>query len=182
MELPKRKLRLPCSLEHVTAGELPANLLVDVKPFGKLHPLAANAYNALRAAAFANGIKAFKPTSAGDTYRSLALQKRGFLARYTLTKIKGASTRQYNGAVYYLKPNNAPMATPGTSRHNLGLAVDVSSANGERLTFMLANCLRFGFSWELDSEPWHIFYFAGDKIPPAVTRYLQTKTAVSLKP
>jgi len=182
VKLPKRKLTLPASLAHVTPGELPLNLLRDVKPFGKLHPLAANAYMALRAAAFAHGIKAFKPTSAGDTYRSIATQKRGFLARYTLTPIPGASTRRYNGGTYYLKPGNAPMAVPGRSRHNLGLAVDVSSANGERLTFMLAHCLLYGFSWELDAEPWHIFYYPGDNVPQAVTLYLQGQAELSQRP
>ena len=81
---PIKKLVLPASLQHVKPGELPASLLVDIKPFGKLHPLAANAYNAVRAAAFAADIKQFKPISAGDTYRSISLQRQGFLARYTL--------------------------------------------------------------------------------------------------
>jgi hypothetical protein len=58
---PIKKLVLPTTLGHITPGELPANMLVDIKPFGKLHPRAANAYNALRAAAFAAGIKQFKP-------------------------------------------------------------------------------------------------------------------------
>jgi len=69
-----KKLVLPATLGHVTPGELPANMLVEIKPFGKLHPRAANAYNAIRAAAFAAGIKQFKPVSQGDTYRSLAQQ------------------------------------------------------------------------------------------------------------
>lgn len=180
--LPKRKLVVPATLAHVHPGELPAGLLVAVMPYGKLHPLAANAYNALRAAAFTSGLKAFRPSSAGDCYRSLALQRQGFLARYTLTPIPNVPTRSYNNALYYLKPGNAPMAAPGTSRHNLGLAVDVAEANGARLTFMLANCLRFGFSWELDAEPWHIFYYPGDTVPPAVTLYLQGAAALSQKP
>ena len=46
------KLVMPSTLQHVTPGELPAGLLVDVKPYGKLHPLAADAYMALRDAAF----------------------------------------------------------------------------------------------------------------------------------
>ncbi len=60
MTPPIKKLVLPASLVHVKPGELPASLLVDVKPFGKLHPLAANAYNAVRAAALARAI----PTAA----------------------------------------------------------------------------------------------------------------------
>lgn len=180
--LPKRKLVIPSTLLHVKPGELPAGLLVSVMPYGKLHPLAADAYNALRAAAFADGLTSFRPSSAGDCYRSIALQRQGFLARYTLTPIDGAPTRSYNNALYYLRPGNAPMAAPGTSRHNLGLAVDVAEANGNRLGFMLANCLQYGFSWELDAEPWHIFYYPGDKVPAPVTLYLQRFTALSQKP
>jgi hypothetical protein len=91
------KLVLPSTLRHVTPGELPAGLLVDVKPYGKLHPLAADAYMALRAAAFAAGVKTFKPTSRGDCYRSTTTQKAGFLARYQTQPIAGASTK--NGTV-----------------------------------------------------------------------------------
>jgi LAS superfamily LD-carboxypeptidase LdcB len=134
------KLVLPSTLAHVTPGELPAGLLVDVKPYGKLHPLAADAYMALRDAAFAAGVKTFKPTSRGDCYRSTATQKAGFLARYQTQPIAGASTKKWNGVTYYLKPGNAMMAAPGTSRHNLGLAVDISDASAkDRMDFMLKN-------------------------------------------
>ena len=97
MTPPIKKLVLPASLVHVKPGELPASLLVDVKPFGKLHPLAANAYNAVRAAAFQAGLKQFKPTSAGDTYRSISLQRQGFLQRYQLEPIPGVKPRVYEG-------------------------------------------------------------------------------------
>jgi len=70
----KHKIILPATLQHVTPGELPINLLAEVKPYGKLHLLAAQAWMAWRDRAFADGIKTFKPTSAADTYRSLATQ------------------------------------------------------------------------------------------------------------
>jgi LAS superfamily LD-carboxypeptidase LdcB len=171
------KLVLPSTLRHVTPGELPAGLLVDVKPYGKLHPLAADAYMALRAAAFAAGVKTFKPTSRGDCYRSTATQKAGFLARYQTQPIAGASTKKWNGVTYYLKPGNAMMAAPGTSRHNLGLAVDISDASETgRMNFMLVNLQAYGFTWEVKSEPWHIFYYVGDRVPTLVQQWKQAKS------
>jgi LAS superfamily LD-carboxypeptidase LdcB len=173
-----RKLILPSTLAHVTPGELPANLLKEVKPYGKLHLLAADAYMAMRDAAFAAKVTTFKPTSAADCYRSIATQTQGFLARYQTTPIVGASTRKWNGVTYYLKsPKLAPMAAPGTSRHNLGLAVDIHTASDPaRMKFMLENLHKYGFTWELKSEPWHIFYYVGDKTPILVQQWKQAKS------
>jgi LAS superfamily LD-carboxypeptidase LdcB len=171
---PIKKLVLPSNLAHVIPGELPASLLVEVKPFGKLHPLAANAYNAVRALAFASGIKQFKAITAGDTYRSISLQRKGFLARYQLEPIPSVKPQVYENKNYYLKPGNAPMAVPGTSRHNLGLAVDFANMSGETFNFMCAHGPSFGWSLEvMPAEPWHWFYWPGDKVPAAVTQYLQ---------
>lgn len=171
------KLVLPSTLAHVVPGELPIGLLADVKPYGKLHLLAAEAYMALRDAAFAAGVKTFKPTSAADTYRSIATQTAGFLARYQTAPIAGASTRTWKGITYYLKPGNAPMAAPGTSRHNLGLAVDISDASEKsRMQFMLEQIQAYGFTWEVESEPWHIFYYVGDKTPALVQQWKQAKS------
>jgi len=175
-----RKLVLPSSLLHVTAGELPSSLLVEVKPYGKLHPLAADAYMALRDAAFAAGVKSFKPTSSADTYRSMSTQTAGFLARYQTQPIAGASTRTWKGVTYYLKPKCAPMAAPGSSRHNLALAVDISDASDpQRMNFMLANIQSYGFTWEVQSEPWHIFYYVGDKVPALVRQWKEAKSLQS---
>lgn len=170
--LPVQPVRLPADLKGVEAGALPATLLRQVRPFGWLHHRAADAYHALRSAAITAGIRPFKPTSAGDTYRSIAMQRAGFLARYQQQFIMGAPTRQWQSRTWYLKPGFAPMAAPGTSNHNLGIAVDVWSASGERLEWMLANCLRFGWSWEIQSEPWHIRYVAGDDIPDPVEEWI----------
>jgi len=168
---PVERITLPADLRGVTPGELPPHLLRQVKPYGWLHHLAADAYHALRAQAVMDGIKPFKPTSAGDTYRSIAMQRAGFLARHQKEPITGASTRKWNNEIWYLKKGFAPMAAPGSSNHNLGLAVDIWTASGKRLEWMLANCKRFGWSWEIQSEPWHIRYVAGDKVPQAVKRW-----------
>jgi LAS superfamily LD-carboxypeptidase LdcB len=175
-----RKLVLPNTLQHITPGELPANMLVDLKPYGKLHPRAANAYNAIRTAAFAAGIKQFKPISRGDTYRSTAQQTAGFLQRYTLIPIEGTSTRTWCGRKYYLKPGNAPLAAPGTSRHNLGLACDFANMAGDTWAFMCKHGPAYGWSLEvMPGEPWHWFYYPGDKIPEPVTLYLEGLRPVS---
>ena len=62
------------------------------------------------------------------------------------------------------------MAAPGTSNHNLGIAVDVANANGVVLKWLEGNALEFGFSWEIQSEPWHLRYVAGDVTPARVVK------------
>jgi hypothetical protein len=88
------------------------------------------------------------------------------------------TTRTYLGKKWYMKKGVAPMASPGTSNHGWGLAVDIWSANGTRLDWMLQNIAKFGWSWEVQSEPWHIRYVAGDKLPDAVVEF----EAKKLKP
>jgi len=173
-EYPIRKIVLPKDLTGIVPGVIPPHLLRKTKPYGWLHWLAADAYHALRAKAFADGIRPFRPTSAGDTYRTLAIQRNGFLARYQLGPISGASTRTWEGKKWYLKPGFAPMASPGSSNHNLGIAVDIFQASGERLEWLLNNALAFGWSWELQSEPWHIRYVAGDNVPEPVKLWKAT--------
>jgi peptidoglycan hydrolase-like protein with peptidoglycan-binding domain len=38
------------------------------------------------------------------------------------------------------------------------------------INWLLKNAGLYGFAWELQSEPWHLVYVAGDKIPPAVNQ------------
>lgn len=168
---PIKPIVLPRDLRDVKPGELPPHLLRETKPYGWLHHLAADAYHALRAAAFRDDVRPFRPTSAGDTYRTVAMQRAGFLARYQLAPIEGTTTRMWENKKWYLRPGNAPMAAPGSSNHNLGLAVDIFQAFGDRLAWMLANAPAYGWSWELQSEPWHIRYVAGDDVPELVTKW-----------
>jgi LAS superfamily LD-carboxypeptidase LdcB len=60
------------------------------------------------------------------------------------------------------------MATPGSSNHNLGIAIDVANANGKVLEWMKHNIEAYGFSWELQEEPWHIRLVCGDNLPAVV--------------
>ena len=145
---------------------------------GVLHHCAADAYEAMDAAAKAEGIE-LKPTSAGDTYRTLAAQLAGFNQRYQLEPIEGQSTRTYEGKKWYLKKGMAPLAAPGTSKHNLGIAVDVANAKGHTLEWLVKNVKDFGFSWEVvPEEPWHLRYVAGDNVPEAVNAWKESKNVV----
>ena len=166
-------VKLPISLKNVEPGKLHPSLLRDIPQGGKLHYLAADAWNAMVDAAKKDGIE-LKPTSAGDTYRSYDSQKAGFLQRYQLQPIPGQSTKTFEGKTWYLKKGMAMLATPGKSQHNLGLAVDIHTASDpKRLKWLIANVLKFGFSWEVvPSEPWHIRYTEGDAVPQAVKDWL----------
>ena len=171
-------VKLPADLKGVEPGKIPAGLLRPArgeggKPCGQLHWIAAAAWAALCEAAEADGIT-LKPTSAGDTYRTYASQLAGFNSRYQLTPIPGQSTRTFEGKKWYLKKGMAPLAAPGSSQHNLGIACDIhSAAEPKRLNWLVANVRKFGWSWEVvPQEPWHIRYTEGDNIPDAVKAYM----------
>lgn len=170
-------VKLCSCLKGVKPGELPAKLLRGIEGKGKLHHCAADAYEAMDAAANAAGID-LSPTSQADTYRSLETQEYGFYQRYTDTPkpaLMKQKPRIYKGKAWYLKKGMAPMAVPGTSNHNLGIAIDIKDATGNRLAWLLANEHLYGFSHELDSEPWHIRYVAGDNTPDAVKAWKATQ-------
>jgi hypothetical protein len=120
-KLPIIKVKLCSCLKNAKPGELPEKLLRPIEGKGKLHHCAADAYEAMDAAANADGID-LSPTSQADTYRSLAVQEYGFYQRYT-DKPKPALMKQkpriYKGKAWYLKKGMAPLAVPGTSNHNL---------------------------------------------------------------
>ena len=176
---PVVKVKLCDHLKDVKPGEIPADLLSGIEGKGRLHHCAADAYEAMDAAANAEGID-LAPTSQADTYRSLETQEYGFYQRHTdnpSKKLLKQKPRIYKGKAWYLKKGMAPMAVPGTSNHNLGVAIDIANASGKRLEWLLKNAQRFGFSWELQSEPWHLRYVAGDATPEAVKQWLATRPA-----
>lgn len=146
---------------------------------GHMHHCAARAFEAMKAAAAAEGV-ILKPTSDGDTFRSIETQTKGFLTRYTKDVVEGTSTRTWNGVKWYLKKGNAPLAAPNDdaktcSRHMLGLAIDIANANGKILNWLLANEQKFGFSHEVvnnpGAEPWHIRFTEGQAMPQSVLDY-----------
>ena len=177
------KVTMPKDLQGIEPGKLPERLLRPAVGGGKLHWLAAQAWAAMVAAAKADGVE-LKPTSSGDTYREYEFQKRGFLQRYQLEPIPGASTKEFEGKKWYLKKGMAMLATPGKSMHNLGIAVDVHTASEpKRLNWLIANVAKFGFSWEVvPSEPWHLRYVCGDNLPEAVKAFASGQPAEMTTP
>jgi LAS superfamily LD-carboxypeptidase LdcB len=160
-------------------SEVLPSMLRKVSGGGKLELCAADAWEAMVAAAKVDGIN-LKPSSAGDMFRSISQQTAGFVQRYQKEPIEGAVTRTWNGVKWYLKKGFAPLAAPNDdpkncSKHMLGIAVDVAGANGKILEWMFNNIAKFGFSWEVvPAEPWHIRYVAGDATPEAVKAWKES--------
>ena len=168
---------MPSDLAGQKNGQLNPALLRDVKaPNGKMHHLAATAWNAMQLAAYFGGVE-LKHVGA---YRPLERQVAMFNERYASSPTGRTPqvTRTYQGKTWYLKKGVAPAGSPGTSNHGWGLAIDVANASGKRLDWLLGdgfatcNALKFGFSWEVkdgaNAEAWHIRYVAGDTLPQTV--------------
>lgn len=191
MTFPIAPVIRPADLTGQNNGKLSSTLLRPVNPNKnwQMHHLAARAWEALRTAAWANGVKL---SVSGNPYRSYDQQVSLFNQRYTSTYSPTVNTleqqRVWNGTTYYKKLNVAPVAVPGSSNHGWGLAVDTAiDADGDlefewptksldqnAINWLLANAPKYGFSWELQSEPWHIRYVAGDKVPTAVLAFEKT--------
>lgn len=171
MSYPVKPVKLPSDIKNADNGKLPATVLANVGD-GHLHTLAAQAWKAMVKAAKEDGID-LVPTSKWDLYRPYSRQESLFLTRYQKENNGSKVTRQWKGTTWYLKKGMAPAGVPGTSNHGWGLAVDVASASGKRLNWLLKNADSFGFSWEVkegaNAEAWHIRYHAGDKLPARVT-------------
>jgi D-alanyl-D-alanine carboxypeptidase len=184
--LPKMAVTLPACLDGQLNGKLPASLLVDTPglaggPTVRLVEPAARSWRALAAAAGRDGI-VLRATSIVDSYRPYVVQFNVFEDRYWPDPEPGFIGERYwaghydlagnwvLGHTWYQKPHTAVAAVPGTSNHGRGLAVDVAGAGepGPILTWLLAHAEIYGWSWEVDSEAWHIRYCTGDAIPAPV--------------
>jgi hypothetical protein len=187
--LPITPVTLPADLVGQPNGRIPAELLVDVGPSGLLHHLAARAWKALVADAAANGLPL--TYTYGGTYRTLAAQTVLFESRY-VPGGAGGGCKFYKGQQWCKKSANlATAAVPGTSNHGIGLAIDsaagvhpqsaTSISSHPQWSWFRANVERYGFSWELQSEPWHIRYVTGDTVPQAVLDY-ETPTPAPVPP
>jgi hypothetical protein len=172
---------MPGDLAGQTNGKLYDNLLSPVDGGGKLHHLAARAWRALVAAnAAATGMS--MTYTYGGTYRTYAAQETLFRSRYDPAGT-GGGCKTWDGVRWCKKSANlATAAVPGTSNHGWGLAVDsahgTSPSGATSITshhagwdWILDNAERFGFSWELQSEAWHLRYVAGDMVPVAVLEF-----------
>jgi hypothetical protein len=182
MALPVEPVIRPAALAGQQNGRFDDDVLVDVPglaggPTVRLVAPAARAWRALTAAGRQAG-HTLKAVGPHDSYRPFATQERIFLERYTTDPLPGRHTKQFRGKTFFQKPGTNVAAVPGNSNHGLGLAVDTGievdgDPRAERIDqvtvdWLVANERRFGFSHELQSEPWHIRYFAGDDVPDAV--------------
>lgn len=183
--LPIKAVKKPACLAGLTNGKLPSSVLVDIPgidggPTVRLVEPAARAWNAMAQTALGDGI-VLKATSTMDSFRPYAVQERIFRQRYSTSPTGGKGRRTWNDVVWYQRPLTAAAAVPGTSNHGWALAVDTGterdgdpgteSIDDRTLDWLLANADRFGFSWELPSEPWHLRYYTGDNIPAAVLEF-----------
>jgi D-alanyl-D-alanine carboxypeptidase-like protein len=185
--LPTMPVTFPAVLEGQVNGKLADTILVRIEglsggPELRLVDPAARAWRAMAAAALDDGIT-LTATSIYDSYRPYIVQYNTFIRRYWPTAEPGYIGERYwpshrdlqgnwvPGHTWYQKPNTAVAAVPGSSNHGWALAVDVANASGKRLDWLLANAARFGWSWEVQSEEWHIRYCKGDNIPQAVLDY-----------
>lgn len=194
--LPVHYVTLPAVLAGRQNGQLPDSILHTTPgqaagPDVRLVAPAARAWRALCAAALSAG-HILKATSLYDSYRPYNVQEAIFRARYSSTRIAGADTRFWQGRTWWQKPGTATAAVPGTSNHGLGLAVDIGdeldgdagteAIDTATVNWLVVNAARFGFSAELQSEPWHWRYYPGDTIPTAVLVYEYPRTPEQEKP
>jgi hypothetical protein len=106
----------------------------------------------------------------GGAYRDFDAQVRLFEQRYQFPAVPGLAAdryRHWNGRRYSLRDHMASAASPGTSNHGRGAAVDAAiraadgqvlaiTARGDVFAWLLDHAGEFGLSWELQSEPWHL--------------------------
>lgn len=173
---------MPSDLSGESNGNLSSAILTALHPRGSLHHFAARCWVALVHAAKseANIDLTF---DYGGMYRPYADQVTLFNQRYTSTYSPSVNStsnqRSWNGIQYYILLGVAAAATPGTSNHGWGLAIDSaigtdpSNAQGidPALPWLIPNAARFGFSWESTSEAWHIRMVTGDNLPAEVLAY-----------
>lgn len=183
--LPVRRVTRPPGLVGQNNGQLAAQLLVDTTglergPVVRLTEPAERGWRAMCAAALAAG-HVLKATSLNDSYRPYSVQESIFRARYQTTRIAGRPTKTWQGRTWWLKRGMATAAAPGTSNHGWGLAVDIGeesdgdagteSISDATVRWLVVHAGDYGFSAELQEEPWHWRWYVGTRIPAAVLAY-----------
>ncbi len=125
----------PAELAVYGNGLVPAEALAPIGDAGhRLWAPAASAFTAMVAAAEREGVT----IGVTDSYRSLAGQER-------VAKEKG------------LYSQGGLAATPGTSNHGWGLALDLD-LDDRAQAWMRANGPDYGFVEDVPREPWHWTY------------------------
>jgi D-alanyl-D-alanine carboxypeptidase len=127
------KLAAPPELEQYGNGRIPTELLEPIGQGGhRLYAPAAQAWKACVEAARAEGVD----LSITDSYRTYDQQ-------VDLVRRKGLYSEGGYGA------------TPGTSNHGWGLALDADVRDPRAMDWMRTNAWRFGFVEAVPREPWH---------------------------
>jgi hypothetical protein len=123
----------PADLSAYGNGHIPATALEPVGQGGhRLSAPAARAWKACVEAARADGID----LTITDSYRT-------FDQQVDLVQRKG------------LYSNGGFGATPGSSNHGWGLAVDADVTSPQTLSWLRANAWQYGFVEAVPREPWH---------------------------
>lgn len=199
--LPIAPMKRPSTLAGKENGKLPSNLLVPIGIGNAvMEKTAARSFIAM----FDEARKAgFDIKEVGD-YRTFQEQLNLFVSRYMpvekivfdqlprdIKKVwEDAGKYGYNSPYWAKKRINgsypATAATPGASNHGWGLALDVAEEydndtapdpiRAAFVNWLIANAGKYGISAELQSEPWHWRYVAGDDIPIATQLYEQGTT------
>jgi LAS superfamily LD-carboxypeptidase LdcB len=144
LSYPTKRLVVPEALGPVANGKLPRRLLRKTKAGGYLYVPVAKSFNAMWKHARSEGVD-LKLT--GNGYRSYERQYAMFMDRYSLEKTGRVPevTRIFDGRKYFLKKGKSPSATPGTSNHGYGLAVDLDVSNHKVFAWLDANAPTYGF-------------------------------------
>lgn len=122
----------PEALRAYGNGRIPRSALTPIGIGGhRLYAPAAQAFQRMRADAARAGVN----IGVTDSYRSYEQQ-------VDLARRKG------------LYKNGGLAATPGTSKHGWGVALDID-VNRQGLAWMRANAARYGFAEAVPREPWH---------------------------
>lgn len=192
-KLPITSMMMPTTLAGHQNGKLPDHLLVKIGVgSARMEMTASRSFIAMFDEARRQlGVV---PKHVGD-YRSYSAQLNLFLDRYEPVSLavysvtKPSNRKKWDdgkvayGSAWWRKKRRdngsypATAATPGASNHGWGLALDVAEEYDNDpqpdpiramfVDWLCANAHRYGISAELQSEPWHWRYVAGDAIPQA---------------
>jgi peptidoglycan hydrolase-like protein with peptidoglycan-binding domain len=191
--LPIKSVVFPSTLVGKENGKLPADILDQIGvPGALMEKTAARAFRAMLAEMRKGG---FDPRQVGH-YRTFQQQLNLFTSRYQEAsqidfngtpsqhrKTWNDALRHGYKSIYWVKKlingrYPATAATPGQSNHGWGLALDIAEEydtdtapdpiRTQWVHWLVNNAHHYGISAELQSEPWHWRYVAGDRIPQAV--------------
>lgn len=149
MNEPWKPWRKPAGLAKYSNGELPAAILAKIPNGGTgiqayLWTGAAWPFAIMFEMAKRDGIKL---RSTGKQYRPLKAQEALFYERMSPTDTGRVPPvkRRYKGRWWWLRKGKAPVATPGTSVHGWGCAVDLDVRNRKTYEWLCANGPKYGW-------------------------------------